>query len=295
MNYNFTEGCRKLLQSAREAAVELGDEFIGTEHMLLGALGDGEVGLLLGRLGVQPTEVRSLLMNKLSGGRREPGTLAAVSRPWRRTKLAPGELPYSSRAKKALELAMAEAREGRGDHVGSQHILIGLVREERGLAAQVLADLGVTLERARAARAGEEVEPRSRLRVTIDDASDRSIYEQIVAQVTEAVATGLLRPGERLPTVRQLADELDIAPGTVARAYSELERQKLVVTEGARGTRVAERAGTPPSDENRPETLTGLLRPVAVAAFHLGGTADELRAALEEAMRGIFDRDERAA
>jgi DNA-binding transcriptional regulator YhcF (GntR family) len=86
--------------------------------------------------------------------------------------------------------------------------------------------------------------------------------------------------------VRQLADELDIAPGTVARAYSELERRGVVVTDGARGTRVAERERPPAPD--RPETLTGLLRPVAVAAYHMGATAQELRAALERAMHGIL-------
>ncbi len=109
-----------------------------------------------------------------------------------------------------------------------------------------------------------------------------------MAQVQEAVATGRLQPGERLPPVRRLADQLDIAPGTVARAYGELERLGMVVTEGARGTRVAERKQNPLPEAERPDTLVGLLRPVAVAAFHLGATAAELRTALEEAMRDIF-------
>src|SRR5207247_10567236 len=116
--------------------------------------------------------------------------------------------------------------------------------------------------------------------VRIDDGSDRSIYEQIVGQVQEAVATGALRPGERLPPVRQLADQLDIAPGTVARAYSELERRGIVVTDGARGTRVADRPRTPVAAGNRPENLVGFLRPVAVAAFHLRATAEHLKCAL---------------
>jgi len=105
-----------------------------------------------------------------------------------------------------------------------------------------------------------------------------------------AVATGQLRPGDRLPTVRQLADDLDIAPGTVARAYGELERLGILVTEGARGTRVAEQQKPLVPDAERPNTLVGLLRPVAVAAFHLGASADELRAALDEAMKGIYDQ-----
>jgi len=128
----------------------------------------------------------------------------------------------------------------------------------------------------------------ARFRVGIDDTSSSSIYEQIVAQVREAVATGGLDPGQRLPSVRRMADDLDIAPGTVARAYGELERLGIVVTDGARGTRVAEtrRAASPESE--RRETLVGLLRNVAVAAFHIGATAAELREALEPAVEGIL-------
>ena len=122
----------------------------------------------------------------------------------------------------------------------------------------------------------------------IDDASDRSIYEQIVEQVQEQVAVGALVAGERLPTVRRLADSLDVAPGTVGRAYRELERLGLVTTQGARGTRVAARARAASPDPERAETLTGLLRPVAVAGFHLGASAEEMRGALERAMGGIF-------
>jgi GntR family transcriptional regulator len=92
-----------------------------------------------------------------------------------------------------------------------------------------------------------------------------------------------------------LADELDIAPGTVARAYAELERLGVVVTEGARGTRVAPRKPSTMSQVERPETLIGLLRPVAVAAFHLGASAQDLRAALEAAMKDIFGDDKRDA
>ncbi len=290
MNYNFTDACRKVLAAARDAAVELGVDYVGTEHILLGALKDAEVVELIDRLGVRQADVRGALMqivptHRDRSGKRRPMDLLRQK----------GELPYTSRAKKVLEFSMAEAREAGDDYVGTEHLLLGLIREEKGIAAEVMEDFELTLERVRTARAGGRVEPRSRLRVAIDDASDSSIYEQIVAQITEAVATGALHPGERLPTVRQLADELDIAPGTVARAYSELERQKLVVTEGARGTRVAERQAMAPSPGDRPETLAGLLRPVVVAAFHLGGNAEELRAALEEAMRGIFDRGDRAA
>ena len=132
-------------------------------------------------------------------------------------------------------------------------------------------------------------DPGAGFRVAIDDDSNRTIYQQIMAQVKEAAATGRLRPGERLPPVRELADLLGIAPGTVARAYRELEERGVVVTQGTRGTFVAEGRRERVGDEGRHGVLLGLLRPVAVAAFHLGATEAELRTALEGAMEGIFE------
>jgi DNA-binding transcriptional regulator YhcF (GntR family) len=200
------------------------------------------------------------------------------------------ELPYTSRAKKVLEFAIAEARDPKPGPVSGEHMLLGLLREEKGIAAQVLTSLGVTLERTRAAirQAGEWDARPPNFAVEIDDTSETSIYEQIVARIQEAIATGELAPGTRLPAVRRLADQLDIAPGTVARAYSELEALGLVVTDGARGTRVADRKPTPRPEAIDAETLAGLFRPVAVAAFHMGAEAADVRAALEEAMTGIY-------
>ena len=278
MNYNFTDTVRKALAAAREESIRWHHEYVGTEHILLALLSDEGTASNLRKLRVPPDAIRE--------------KLAEMIRPGRST-VSVRELPYTSRAKKILEFSMAEARDRGDDFVGPEHLFMGTMREEQGIAAEVLTQLGVTRERywplVVEQRGGA---PSARFEFRIDDASDRSIYEQIVAQVTEAVATGGLQPGERLPTVRQLADELDIAPGTVARAYSELEREGVVVTEGARGTRVAKRNGAPSG--LRQDTLAGLLRPVAVAAFHFGATAAELREALEEAMRGIFDKPERA-
>ena len=277
MNYDFTVGVRQSLERARDESVRLRHHFVGTEHLLLGVLGDEGVTRILTSLGVRGEEVRSAIEAMAPRGSAAPNR---------------GELPYTSRAKKVLEFSMSAARDRKDREVRSEHVLMGLIREETGIAAQVLGELGITEERIASAPARLE-SPAFRIR--IDDASDRSIYEQIVSGVTEGVATGELRPGSRMSTVRQLADELDVAPGTVARAYSELERRGVVVTDGARGTRVAERDRSTLSALDRPETLTGLLRPVAVAAFHLGASAAELRAALDEAMRGIFDKQDHAA
>jgi GntR family transcriptional regulator len=197
---------------------------------------------------------------------------------------------------------MARARELETSQVAPDELLFGLIRETKGIAAQVLLSLGLDEARAleryagpydlaprRAPRASPVAQPERRFQVRIDDDSALSIYEQIVTQVREAVATGALAPGERLLPVRRLADDLDVAPGMVARAYAELESAGVLVTSGARGTRVADTPRRSSGRAERVETLTGFLRHVVVAAFHMGGTAAELRQALEAAMEGILD------
>jgi len=268
-NLNFGDDVRRALAGAREEAVDLRHRQLDTEHVLLGMLrdGEGEAARMLAALGVDPRQLRQHVMGVV-----RPGSGGAMEL---------GELPYASAAKRVLELTMNEAGVTGATQITQRHLLAGLLRVEKGTAARALARFGVTLDALR--RAGTA--PAARIGIRIDDASDRSIYEQIVAQVQEAAATGRARAGERLPSVRALADELDVAPGTVARAYAELERRGVVVTDGARGTRIAERAAAEPA---RVGDLAGLIRPVVVAAYHQGATAADLRAALDRAMEGIY-------
>lgn len=282
--YSFTNECRQALVSARRESNRLGHGYVGTEHILLALLAqpDSLATQVLRHLDVAIHSVRRDIEALVPRGKASPES--------------DNEPPYTSRAKKVLELAMSEAHELGHTCVGVEHLLLGLVREEKGIAAQVLRHRGVTLSDLRMAVLGNAGAPsRPAFRIAIDDGSDRSIYEQIVVQVQEGVATGQLQAGDRLTSVRELADELDIAPGTVARAYGELERLGVVVTEGARGTRVAARQRPPVSDADRPDTLVGLLRPVAVAAYHLGASAQELRDALEKASADIFGKGARDA
>jgi ATP-dependent Clp protease ATP-binding subunit ClpA len=135
--YNFTERVRKALAMAREEAARLKHEYVGTEHILLGLLrdDDGVAITVIQNLGVKPDDLVVKVDGIVKRGR--PGPLTGP------------DLPYTSRAKKVLELAMSEARDAGHDYVGTEHILLGLVREERGIAAQLLVDSGITLERAR--------------------------------------------------------------------------------------------------------------------------------------------------
>ncbi len=136
--YNFTDRVRKVLQMAREEAARLHHEYVGTEHILLGLIreGEGVAAAVLTNLGVDLDDVQQKIEETVKKGK-----AAAATGP---------ELPYTSRAKKVLELAMMEARELSHSYVGTEHLLLGLLREEKGIAAQVLTDAGVTLEQARA-------------------------------------------------------------------------------------------------------------------------------------------------
>ncbi len=136
--YNFTDRVRKVLQMAREEAARLHHEYVGTEHILLGLIreGEGVAAAVLTNLNVDLEEIQQKIEETVKKGK-----AAAAAGP---------DLPYTSRAKKVLELAMSEARELNHSYVGTEHLLLGLLREEKGIAAQVLTDAGVNLEQARA-------------------------------------------------------------------------------------------------------------------------------------------------
>jgi len=136
MNYNFTDRVRKVLALAREEAIRLQHDYVGTEHILLGLIreGEGVAAAVLSNLAADLDELHRLVEENVRRGK------SASNIP---------ELPYTSRAKKVLEYAMAEARDLNHSYVGTEHLLLGLLREEKGLAAKVLGELGITLEEAR--------------------------------------------------------------------------------------------------------------------------------------------------
>jgi ATP-dependent Clp protease ATP-binding subunit ClpC len=130
----FTERAQKVLALAQEEAARLGHSNIGTEHILLGLVREGEgiaakalTGLGLGAEKIQ-TEVENLI------GRGDEVTK---------------QIHYTPRAKKVIELSMDEARKLGHSYVGTEHILLGLIREGEGVAARVLNNLGVSLNKAR--------------------------------------------------------------------------------------------------------------------------------------------------
>jgi len=135
--YSFTENVRRVLAASRDAANDLHHEYVGTEHILLGLLreGDGVAHRMLEALMVDSDRMRHKILDTVQQGR-SPGAV---------------DLPYTSRAKKVLELAMNEARTLHHEYVGTEHLLLGLAVEAKGIAAQVLTDAGFNKEAGRAA------------------------------------------------------------------------------------------------------------------------------------------------
>ncbi len=131
----FTERARKVLTLAQEEAQRFNHNYIGTEHLLLGLVreGDGVAARVLSNMGVQLPKVRSAV--EFIIGRGESMIL--------------GDIGLTPRAKKVIELAVDEARRLNHHYIGTEHLLLGLVREGEGIAAGVLESLGVNLEKVR--------------------------------------------------------------------------------------------------------------------------------------------------
>ncbi|HEX6313331.1 MAG TPA: Clp protease N-terminal domain-containing protein [Gemmatimonadaceae bacterium] len=154
--YNFTERVRRVLQSAREEAIGLRHEYVGTEHLLLALMhGGGVAEAALTDLGVDLDATRARVLETVRPGP-DSSSVAAGSSGGMLGAIADKigrrherDMPYTSRAKKSLELAIQEARHLNHSYVGTEHLLLGLMREERGVGAQVLAGTGISVDGVR--------------------------------------------------------------------------------------------------------------------------------------------------
>ncbi|MFA4889668.1 MAG: ATP-dependent Clp protease ATP-binding subunit [Candidatus Omnitrophota bacterium] len=132
----FTERSRKVIILAKEEARRFNHDYIGTEHILLGLIreGEGVAAAVLQKLGISLESIR-LEIEKLV----QPGPATQII----------GDIPFTPRAKKALELAAEEARALNHNYIGTEHLLLGLIREGEGIASQVLLNLGLDLNTVR--------------------------------------------------------------------------------------------------------------------------------------------------
>src|SRR5438552_4528251 len=138
MYERFTDRARKVMQLANQEAQRFNHEYIGTEHILLGLVkeGSGVAANVLKNLDIDLRKIR-LEVEKI--GQHGPGGEQVVM----------GRLPHTPRAKKVIEYSIEEARNLNHNYVGTEHVLLGLLREQEGVAAQVLMNLGLKLEDVR--------------------------------------------------------------------------------------------------------------------------------------------------
>ncbi|MBI2973592.1 MAG: ATP-dependent Clp protease ATP-binding subunit [Armatimonadetes bacterium] len=132
----FTERARRVIILAQEEAKRLNHSAVGTEHILLGIIreGEGVASKVLESLNISPDRVRAEIESAIGRGERTPYE----------------EVAFTPRAKKVLELALDEARRLGHNYIGTEHLLLGLIREGEGVAARVLEAMGADLERVRA-------------------------------------------------------------------------------------------------------------------------------------------------
>lgn len=134
------------------------------------------------------------------------------------------------------------------------------------------------------------------MKIEIEADSKVPIYVQIEEQIRAMIAAGQLRPGDQLPTIRQLATDLRINYNTVAHAYMELDRDGLITTQRGRGTFVAGAPGEAEMERLREEKLRSILRDSLEEARRLGYAADEVAAAFHRELTRWLqenDREER--
>ena len=136
MAKRFTENAQKIILIAQEEAKRLNHDYVGTEHILLGlsALEGTVSNKILSGLGVTFRKVRQEIEKMVGIGD---------------TIMLLGEIPFTPRAKKVLELSVEESQMLGSDHIGTEHILLGLIREEEGMAGKILANLGLNLDSVR--------------------------------------------------------------------------------------------------------------------------------------------------
>jgi ATP-dependent Clp protease ATP-binding subunit ClpC len=131
----FTDRARRVVVVAQEEARMLNHDYIGTEHILLGLIheGKGVAAKALESLGISLEAVRQQVEEIIGRGQHSPS----------------GHIPFTPRAKKVLELSLRESQQLGHNYIGTEHILLGLIREGEGVAAQVLVRLGADLNRVR--------------------------------------------------------------------------------------------------------------------------------------------------
>jgi ATP-dependent Clp protease ATP-binding subunit ClpC len=265
----FTERARRVVFFAQEEAARLGENYVGTEHLLLGLVreNDSVAARILDRLGVPLSRIRSDIERQVTRGHGNLGQ----------------DMQLTPRAKRVIDLAYEEARQLNNNYIGTEHLLLGLIREGDGLAARVLVKLGADLERTRrevyAMQEGENQpsQNRSRSRTPTLDEFGRDLTE--------------LARNEKLDPVVGRHTEIERVIQILSRRIKN--NPCLIGEAGVGKTAIAEGLAQRIIREDIPEPL----KDKRIVALDLPGlvAGTKYRGEFEERMKRVMDEVRRAA
>ena len=265
----FTERARRVVFFAQEEAARLGENYVGTEHLLLGLVreSDSVAARILDRLGVPLGRIRSDIERQVTRGHGNLGQ----------------DMQLTPRAKRVIDLAYEEARQLNNNYIGTEHLLLGLIREGDGLAARVLVKLGADLERTRrevyAMQEGESQQATSRQR------SRTPTLDEFGRDLTE------LARNEKLDPVVGRHNEIERVIQILCRRIKN--NPCLVGDAGVGKTAIAEGLAQRIIREDIPEPL----KDKRIVALDLPGlvAGTKYRGEFEERMKRVMEEVRRAA
>ena len=262
----FSERARRVLSLAQEEAQRFNHNYIGTEHILLGLVRetDGVAAKVLGSLGVELNKVRSAVEFIIGRGERS----------------TPGEIGLTPRAKKVIELAVDEARRLSHHYIGTEHLLIGLMREGEGVAAGVLESLGVNLDKVR----GETSRILTQTTQQSQGAGAKSSTRTPTLDQLGIDLTAAARAGKLDPTVGR---EKEIQRVTQILSRRTKNNPVLIGEPGVGKTAIVEGLAQRIADNDVPSTLQGKRLVTLDMGALVAGT--KYRGEFEERLKKVID------